>query len=126
MLNTLVKRSLRQLQLFIINGNQALPKLISDVWREVVRQLCVVHRIRNALARVPKKKQDEARKTLHRVFYAACLGDAGDEVKQCLSGYSRGFPTAYESLAKHFEECLTFYRFHEPHWKHIRTSNVIE
>jgi hypothetical protein len=24
------------------------------------------------------------------------------------------------------EECLTFYRFPECHWKHIRTSNVIE
>ena len=36
------------------------------------------------------------------------------------------FPTACEVLAQHLEECLTFYRFPERHWKHIRTSNVIE
>ena len=33
---------------------------------------------------------------------------------------------AAETLARHLEECLTFYRFPERHWKHIRTSNVIE
>ena len=35
-------------------------------------------------------------------------------------------PTACETLARHLEECLTFYRFPERYWKHIRTSNVIE
>lgn len=45
---------------------------------------------------------------------------------QLLSRYSREFPTACEILARHLEECLTFYRFPERHWKHIRTSNVIE
>jgi len=31
-----------------------------------------------------------------------------------------------EASTKRLEECLTFYRFPETHWKHIRTSNVIE
>ena len=35
-------------------------------------------------------------------------------------------PPLCEVLAQHLEECLTFYRFPERHWKHIRTSNVIE
>ena len=89
-------------------------------------QRCAVHRIRNVLARVPKKRQDEVREALHRIFYAACLDDARGEAKQFLSRYSREFPTACETLASHLEECLTFYRFPERHWKHIRTSNVIE
>jgi transposase-like protein len=78
------------------------------------------------LARVPKKRQDKVRKALHRIFYAACLDDARDEAKQFLSHYSRELPTAAETLTKHIEECLTLYRFPERHWKHIRTSNVIE
>ncbi len=102
-------------------------KAIKDIWPEVARQRCAVHRIRNVLVRVPKKKQDEVRKALHRIFYAACLEDARDEAKQFLSRYSREFPTACETLAKYLlEECLTFYCFPERHWKHIRTSNVIE
>jgi len=125
-LNDLVERGLRRPQLITIDGNPGLLRAIRDVWPEVPRQRCAVHRIRNVLARVPKKKQDEVRKAVHRIFYAACLDDARDEAMHFLSRYSREFPTACEVLAKHLEECLTFYRFPERHWKHIRTSNVIE
>ena len=125
-LHDLVERGLRRPQLITIDGNPGLLKAIRDVWPEVPRQRCAVHRIRNVLARVPKKKQDEVRKAVHRIFYAACLDDAHDEARQFLSRYSQEFPTACETLARHLEECLTFYRFPERHWKHIRTSNVIE
>jgi putative transposase len=125
-LNDLVERGLRQPELIITDGNPGLLKAIKDVWPEVARQRCAVHRIRNVLARVPKKKQDEVRRAVHRIFYAACLDDARDEARQFLSRYSREFPTACETLARHLEECLTFYLFPERHWRHIRTSNVIE
>jgi putative transposase len=125
-LDDLVERGLRRPQLITVDGNQGLLKAIRDVWPEVPRQRCAVHRIRNVLARVPKKRQDKVRKAVHRIFYAACLDDARDEARQFLSCYSREFPTACETLAKHLEECLTFYRFPERHWRHIRTSNIIE
>jgi len=125
-LNDLVERGLRRPQLITIDGNPGLLKAIRDVWPEAARQRCAVHRIRNVLARVPKKRQDEVRKAVHRIFYAACLDDARDEAREFLSRYSREFPTACETLSRHLEECLTFYRFPERHWKHIRTSNVIE
>ena len=125
-LNDLVERGLKTPQLIITDGNPGLLKAINDIWPEVPRQRCAVHRIRNVLARVPKKRQDEVRKALHRIFYAACLDDARDEARQFLSHYQRELPSAAETLAKHLEECLTFYRFPERHWKHIRTSNVIE
>jgi putative transposase len=125
-LNDLVERGLRRPQLITIDGNPGLHKAVKDVWPEVPRQRCAVHRIRNVLARVPKKKQGEVRKSVTRIFYAACLDDARDEARHFLSRYSREFPTACEVLAKHLEECLIFYRFPERHWKHIRTSNVIE
>jgi len=117
-LNDLVERGFRRPQLFITDGNQGLLKAIKDIWPEVARQRCAIHRIRNVLARVPKKKQDEVRKALHRIFYAACLDDARDEARQFLYCYSREFPTACETLARRLEECLAFYRFPERHWKH--------
>jgi len=125
-LNDLIERGLRRPQLLITDGNQGLLKAIKDIWPEVPRQRCAVHRVRNVLARVPKKRQDEVKKALHRIFYAACLDNARGEAKQFLFHYRREFPTACETLASHLEECLTFYHFPERHWKHIRTSNVIE
>jgi len=125
-LNDLVERGLNEPLLLVTDGNPGLLKAITDSWPKIARQRCAIHRIRNVLARVPKKRQDEVRKAGHRIFYAACLDDARDEAREFLSRYSREFPTACEVLVKHLEECLTFYRFPERHWKHIRTSNVIE
>ncbi len=78
------------------------------------------------MTRIPKKRQAEVKKALHRIFYAACLDDAKDEARRFLSRYGNEFPTASEALTKHLGECLTFYRVPERHWKHIRTSNVLE
>jgi len=125
-LNDLIDRGLRRPQLIVTDGNQRLLKAIKNIWPEVARQRCAIHRIRSVLVRVPRKKQDEVRKAVHRTFYAACLDDARDEARQFLSRYSREFPTACEALARHLEECFTFYLFPERHWRHIRTSNVIE
>jgi len=83
-LTDLVERGLKSPQLIITDGNPGLLKAINDIWFEVPRQRCAVHRIRNVLAKVPKKRQDEVRKALHRIFYAACLDDARDEARQLL------------------------------------------
>jgi len=125
-LDDLAGRGLKPPRLIITDGNHGLLRALEEIWPDVPRQRCVAHRIRNVLARVPKRSQDEVKKALSRIFHAACLEDAREEVRHFLALYRRSFPTATETLIKHLEECLTFYRFPERHWKHIRTSNVIE
>ena len=124
--NDLVSRGLKVPQLIISDGNTGLLRAVQDIWPQVARQRCVVHRVRNVLARVPKKRQTEVKKALNRIFNAACLDDARDEARSFLSRYGREFPTATQVLASHLEECLTFYRFPKRHWKRIRTSNPLE
>ena len=41
------------------------------------------------LARVPEKKQDEVRKAVHRIFYAACPDDAGDAIERSFKEVKR-------------------------------------
>jgi len=125
-LNDLRDRGLRRPQLIITDGNQGLLRAIDEVWPEVPRQRCVVHRTWNVLARVPRRRQAEVKKALSSIFQAACLDDAKAEAQRFVARYCREFPTATEVLVRHLEECLTFYRFPERHWKHIRTSNVLE
>lgn len=125
-LNDLRDRGLKSPQLNITDGNPGLLRAIDEICPEVPRQRCVVHRTRNVLARVPKKRQAEVKKALHHIFHAACLDDAKTEAERFVSRYCNEFPTATGVLIRHLEECLTFYRFPERHWKHIRTSNVLE
>jgi putative transposase len=125
-LNDLVSRGLKPPQLIISDGNPGLLRAIQDIWPQVPRQRCVVHRTWNVLARVPRRRQAEVSKALNRIFHAACLDDAKQAARQFLGRYGKEFPTATEVLTSHLEECLTFYRFPERHWRHIRTSNVLE
>ena len=37
-----------------------------------------------------------------------------------------GYERAADCLADDLERCLTFYRFPQEHWPHLRTTNVIE
>lgn len=125
-LHDLDGRGLRPPLLTISDGNPGLLRAIADVWPTVARQRCIVHRTWNVLARVPKKRQEEVEKALHRIFYAASLEDAQEEAQRFVARYGKEFPTAVEVLGAHMEESLTFYRFPERHWKFIRTSNVLE
>ena len=93
-LHDLVDRGLKPPQLIISDGNPGLLRAVDDVWPKVPRQRCAVHRIWNVLARVPKKRQAEVKKALHRIFYAACLEDAQDKAEGFLTRYEGDFPTA--------------------------------
>jgi transposase-like protein len=122
----LKERGLKDPQLIVTDGNPGLLRAITDVWPKVPRQRCTVHRTWNVLARIPKRRQEEVKKALHRIFYAACLEDGREEAERFVARYGKEFPTAVEVLVKHLEESLTFYRFPQRHWKHIRTCNVLE
>ena len=125
-LHDLEGRGLKPPQLIISDGNPGLLRAICDAWPELPRQRCIVHRMWNVLARVPKKRQAEVKRVLHRIFHAACLDDAQAEANHFLARYGRQFPTATEILTKHLGECLTFYRFPEHEWKNIRSTNALE
>lgn len=57
------------------------------------------------------------KKALHPIFYAASLEDAQQEAERFMAQCGKEFTTAVEVLGRHLEECLTFYRFPERHWK---------
>lgn len=119
-------RGLRPPALVIHDGNPGMAKALKSVWKDVPRQRCIVHKIRNVLDRVPKAHQAEVKRALRKIFYAPCLDEALEAVKAFAAKYGKRFPTACGILARDLGACLTFYRFPQMHWKRLRTSNVIE
>jgi putative transposase len=126
LLEQLEQRGLRPPALVIHDGNQGLAKALKGVWKEVPRQRCIAHKIRNVLARVPKAQQGEVKRALCKIFYAPGLEEALAAVKAFAAKYGKQLPTACGVLARDLGDCLTFYRFPQLHWKRLRTSNVIE
>jgi transposase-like protein len=126
LLTDLESRGMKPPALVVHDGNLGLIKALRCVWKDVPRQRCIAHKIRNVLNRVPKKHQARVKKELVRIFYAPCLDEALAAVKQFAEKFGREFPSACGILAKDLADCLTFYRFPQEHWRRLRTSNVIE
>jgi len=122
----LVHRGLPAQRLVISDGNPGLIRAVKETWPQGARQRCIVHRIRNVLARVPKKDQPLLRRELNRIFYAPSLEEALQAAEAFARRYQNTYPSAVEVLGKDLSDCLSFFRFPPRHWRRLRTSNALE
>jgi putative transposase len=60
------------------------------------------------------------------VMYAETRDQAREAVQRFATEYGAKYPKAATSLEKDADVLLTFFDFPAEHWKHLRTSNVIE
>lgn len=126
-LRDVTARGLKSPWLVISDGNAGLIRAVTDVWgKRQARQRCIVHKTRNILSRVPKSEQNQIRKEVNRVFYAASLEDALKEASVFVEKYRNVYPSAVETFGRDLAECLTFFRLPPRHWARIRTSNPLE
>jgi len=126
LLEDLDRRGLKAPKLAIIDGNKGVIKALKVHWPKVLRHRCTAHKTRNVLDCVPRKHQARVKKALGEIFHAPDLATARRAVDSFLAAFGDEFPTACETLARDIEDCLSFYKFPEAHWKRIRTSNALE
>jgi transposase-like protein len=70
LLEHLEGRGLRPPALVIHDGNQGMAKALKAVWKDVPRQRCIAHKIRNVLDRVPKAHQREVKRAAQDLLCA--------------------------------------------------------
>jgi transposase-like protein len=125
-LEDLVSRKLSPPMLVISDGNPGLIRAVKEIWPQVPRQRCIVHRVRNVLARVPKKDHKRVSRSMNEVFYAPCLEEALTAARRFVGRWGNVYPEATMVLGKDLSDCLTFLRFPARHWRRLRTSNILE
>ena len=92
----------------------------------VAEQRCWNHRITNVLDAVPTKHQAEARTLLCAMPYADTQAACEELRAQFDTRYRQLAPKAVERLGYDWERLVTFYQFPREHWRHLRTTNVVE
>lgn len=122
----LKRRGVKEIGLFIRDGNQAMLNAISTKFGLAKRQRCARHKMENVLSYIPAKQQDQVRPELKALFYQSSREAADQAVAAFIAKYQQIYPTAVACLQRDLEACLTFYTFPKRHWKTIRTTNVIE
>ena len=97
-----------------------------EVWPETQAQRCWVHRLANVLDKLPQRLQPQAKRALHEIMNADTRANAERAITAFSGEYGAKYPKAVASLTRDQAQLLTYFAFPAEHWKHLRTTNVIE
>ncbi len=126
-LRDLKRRGLNCPRLVVGDGHLGIWGALSNVYPDAMEQRCWNHKVRNVLDKLPKKAQGLAKSELQGIVYSETREEAGarrdDFVSWCRK---EGYDRAAGALEQDWERMVTFYRFPKEHWKHLRTTNVVE
>jgi transposase-like protein len=127
LLRDLKGRGLRAPRLLIADGHLGIWGAVRAVFPEVDEQRCWNHRLVNVLDALPKKLQAEARPLLTAIPYAETRAEA-ERRKRAFQTWAtqKGVAAAGRRLDADWDRLVTFYAFPKEHWKHLRTTNVVE
>lgn len=125
-LRDLRDRGLQVPKLLVADGAAGIWAAVAEVWPGAAEQRCWNHKLVNVLTQVPKTKQAAVREELAAIPYAPTRAEAERRRDAFAKRYRRLYPRAVTILEKDWDRLVTFYDFPEGHWKHLRTTNVIE
>lgn len=114
------------LELGIMDGLPGLEDAFSEAFPRAKIQRCMVHKLRNIAAKLPRSIQKDCLAQVKRIFYAASQEEARKRFSDWKEQWYKIAPGAVECLEKDLEVVLTFYLFPKAHWIRIRTTNIIE
>jgi putative transposase len=97
-----------------------------EVWPETREQGCWCHKLANVLDKLPQRLHSRARRALHEMMYATRRSDCEAARVRFAAEYQAKYPKAVESLTANWERLVSFFDCPAEHWKHLRTTNVIE
>ena len=113
-------------ELAIADGALGFWQAIEEVWPNTRAQRCWVHKTANVLNKLPKSQQPKAKRALQEIWMAATKQDALAAFDAVVDTWGVKYDKAVGCLTKDREALLAFYDFPAEHWKHLRTTNVIE
>ena len=127
LLRDLKKRGMQKPRLVIGDGHLGIWGALREIYPHSDEQRCWNHRIVNIIDRVPKKKQGEGRELLKQIPYAESRSEAERLKEQFQRWCERNqCSQAAELISKDWERMIAFYDYPQEHWKHLRTTNIIE
>jgi len=126
-LRDLKERGLSCPRLVIGDGHLGIWGALSNIYPDAEEQRCWNHKVMNVLDRLPKKAQPQAKQRLQGIAYAESRMEAEGKRNIFLAWCRKeGYSAAGETLLRDWDRMVTFYQFPKEHWKHLRTTNVVE
>ena len=113
-------------ELVVADGALGFWQAIEEVWPQMRAQRCWLHKTANVLNKLPKSQQAKAKRALQEIWMAETKRDALIAFDAFVETWGIKYDKAVACLIKDRDTLLSFYDFPAEHWKHLRTTNVIE
>ncbi len=132
-LQGMLARGLRPPLLVISDGGPGLIAAVEVVLSGSFRQRCLIHRVRNLLAKVPRHAQGRVKAEYWAIFDEieaapgeGAVAEAARRARAFSAKWGKLYPAAVACLMEDLDHLTTFLRFPKEHWRRIRHSNFIE
>jgi putative transposase len=125
-LRSLRDRGLDGVQLVISDIHRGLTNAIAAVLQGTAWQRCLVHFLRNALAKVNKGHAEMVAATIRTVFAQPTPDTVREQVDGVADTLAGRFPAVAELLREAKADLTAFADFPQAHWRKIWSTNPIE
>lgn len=126
LLRDLKNRGLTFPRLTVADGHLGLWAALGEIHPTGEEQRCWNHKITNVLDDLPKKAQPKAGELLKAMPYAETKAECERRRDEFVRTYRRTEGKAVDTLLRDWERMVTFYAFPQQHWRHLRTTNIVE
>ena len=117
----LKERGLRGVKLIVSDGHKGIQKAVRESFIGSSWQMCHVHLMRQALKKVPKKKQKEVADMIKEALVdRQKYNDLIRELDKM------GYKGAADTLERFQYDVMNYIQFPKDHWRRIRTTNIME
>jgi putative transposase len=126
-LRDLKERGMNHPRIVVGDGHLGIWGALSNVYPDILEQRCWNHKVMNVLDKLPRKAQAPAKLGLQRIFLSESLKEAEDK-RNLFVGWCKqeSYQGAKEALERDWDRMVTFFQFPKEHWKHLRTTNIVE
>lgn len=127
LIENLLERGLKheQLRLVVSDEHKGIEAAVTSRLG-VTHQLCVVHMMRNARARVAAPDRTAFLLDLHAIFWAPSREDARQALGTLQGRWGPRYPNAVRIVSQRFEEHVRFFEQPQSFWTLLRSTNLVE
>jgi len=125
-LTELKQRGVADVLFFCVDGLAGFPQAIEATFPHSTVQTCVVHQVRNSLKFVSYKDRKQVAADLRRIYTAANVDHAADELEAFAAKWDERYPTISQSWLERWEQITPFLAYPQDVRRVLYTTNSIE
>ena len=119
-------RGLGAVQFVVTDDHAGLKQAITEYLPEAIWQRCYVHFLRNARDYLPRRADDGCLQELRWRYDRRDLSEARRDLLAWLEKWQGRYPRLCDWVESGIEETFSFYRLPRQHYKHLKSTNMLE